>query len=128
MKKILLIITFMLTTAMDGQSFVEQKDKHLHFAAGNIAGLVGYTTSYQKHEDKTRALITGICTAFAAGVAKEFYDAATGGYVELADVAATTLGGITIGFTIPLFEVKKPKLRTNKRKRRPKSNKKCYKP
>ena len=128
MKKILLIITFMLTTAMDGQSFVEQKDKHLHFAAGNIAGLVGYTTSYQKHEDKTRALITGICTAFAAGVAKEMYDAATGGYVELADVAATTLGGITIGFTIPLFEVKKPKLKTNKRKRRPKSNRKCYKP
>ncbi len=116
------------TMAMDGQTFIEQKDKHMHFAAGNVAGLVGYTWSYKKHEDKTRALITGICTAFAAGVAKELYDAATGGYVELGDVAATTLGGITIGFTIPLFEVKKPKLRTNKRKRRPKSNKKCYKP
>ncbi len=128
MKKILLIITFMLTMAMDGQTFIEQKDKHLHFAAGNIAGAIGYNASYQKHEDKTRALITGICTAFAAGVAKEMYDAATGGYVELADVAATTLGGITIGFTIPLFESKKPKLRTNKRKRRPKSNRKCYKP
>ena len=107
MKKILLIITFMLTTAMDGQSFVEQKDKHLHFAAGNIVGAIGYTWSYQKHKDKKRAQITGICTAFAVGVLKEWWDANQGGYVEHADVAATTLGGLTMTFTIPLFQRKK---------------------
>lgn len=107
MKKLLLLITCMLTTTMVSQSFVQQKDKHLHFIAGNIAGAVGYTWSYQKHQDKKRAQITGICTAFAAGVLKEWYDANQGGYVEHADVAATTLGGITVTFTIPLFQKKK---------------------
>ncbi len=106
MKKILLIITFMLTTVMDGQSFVEQKDKHLHFTAGNIAGAVGYTWSFKKHQNKKRAQITGICTAFAAGVLKEWYDASQGGYVEHEDVLATTLGGLTMTFTIPLFQRK----------------------
>ena len=96
----------MLTTAMDGQSFVEQKDKHLHFAAGNIAGAVGYAWSFKKHQNKKRAQITGICTAFAAGVLKEMYDASQGGYVEHADVLATTLGGLTMTFTIPLFQRK----------------------
>lgn len=107
MKKLLLLITCMLTTTMVSQSFVQQKDKHLHFAAGNIAGAVGYTWSYQKHQDKKRAQVTGICTAFAVGVLKEWYDANQGGYVEHADVAATTLGGITVSFTIPLFQRKK---------------------
>lgn len=94
----------MLTTTMVSQSFVQQEDKQLHFAAGNIAGLTGYVLSYQKHQDKNRAIVTGICTAFAAGVVKEMYDSNQGGYVELGDVAATTLGGITIGLTIPLFQ------------------------
>ena len=34
-------------------------------------------------------MITGICTAFAAGVAKEWLDANQGGYVEHEDVLAT---------------------------------------
>lgn len=111
MKKHLLLITIMLTTTMLAQSFVEQKDKHLHFAAGNIAGALGYTWSFKKHQDKKRAQVTGICTAFAVGVLKEWYDANQGGYVEHADVAATTLGGITMSFTIPLFRRKKTNYR-----------------
>lgn len=111
MKKHLLLITIMLTTTMLAQSFVEQKDKHLHFAAGNIAGAVGYAWSFKKHQDKKRAQVTGICTAFAVGVLKEWYDANQGGYVEHADVAATTLGGITMSFTIPLFRRKKTNYR-----------------
>lgn len=99
----------MLTTTMVSQSFVQQEDKQLHFAAGNIAGLTGYVISYEKHQDKNRAIITGICTAFAAGVVKEMYDSNQGGYVEFGDVAATTLGGITIGLTIPLFQRRKVK-------------------
>ena len=80
---------------------------------------------------KKRAMITGICTAFAAGVIKEMYDGQIkGGYVDLEDIAATTLGGITINVSIPLFIPKRKyvKIKQNKRKRRPKSNKRCWCP
>ena len=102
-----------------------QEDKKLHFAAGNIVGAAGYTLSYSKHQNKKRAIITGVCTAFAAGVMKEMYDAATGGYVEHADVLATTIGGITISATISLFKSKKKYGPKKYRKR--KSKRKCYK-
>ena len=100
-----------------------QEDKKLHFAAGNIAGAAGYVLSYNKHQDKKRAIITGVCTAFAAGVMKEMYDATFGGYVEHGDVLATTLGGITITATIPLFGNKKKY--GPKKYRKPKSKRKC---
>lgn len=119
----LLILILFFTLPLNGQSFVEQRDKQLHFAAGNLAGAAGYFWSYNRHGDKQRAFITGVCTAFAAGVAKEFFDASQGGYVELGDVAATTLGGITMNLTIPLFNKKK---RFKQRGRRPKSKRKCY--
>ena len=106
MKNYLFLFLFMATTSMTGQSFFQQQDKHLHFTAGNIAGAVGYTWSFKKHQNKKRAQSTGICTAFAAGVLKEMYDASQGGYVEHADVLATTLGGLTMTFTIPLFQRK----------------------
>jgi len=99
------------------------EDKKLHFAAGNIAGAAGYVWSYNKHQDKKRAIITGVCTAFAAGVMKEMYDATFGGYVEHGDVLATTLGGITITATIPLFGNKKRY--GPKKYRKPKSKRKC---
>ena len=111
--------------------FYEEYDKQLHFGAGSIIGASGYVWSYQKHHDKKRAMITGICLAFAAGVVKEMYDGQIkGGYVELEDIAATTLGGITWSFTIPLFQPTKraTKIRQNRKKRRPKSNKKCWYP
>ena len=111
--------------------FYEENDKQLHFAAGSIIGASGYVWSYQKHQDKKRAMVTGICLAFAAGVMKEMYDGQIkGGYVELEDIAATTLGGISWSLTIPLFQPTKraTKIRQSRKKRRPKSNRKCWCP
>lgn len=120
----LFYLFFFIPFFINGQTFVEQTDKQLHFAAGNIAGAAGYAWSYNKHQDKNRAMITGVCTAFAAGVLKEMYDASQGGYIDHADVLATTLGGITISLTVPLFTERKV---YRQRKRRPKSKRKCYK-
>ena len=111
--------------------FYEENDKQLHFAAGSVVGAAGYIWSYNQHQDKKRAMITGICLAFAAGVMKEMYDGQIkGGYVELEDIAATTLGGITWSLTIPLFQPTRraTKIRQSRKKRRPKSNKKCWCP
>tara|TARA_Y100000361_G_scaffold97704_1_gene87581 strand:+ start:948 stop:1340 length:393 start_codon:yes stop_codon:yes gene_type:complete len=127
MKKLLIIL--LLPNLLFSQ-FYEEYDKQLHFAAGSIIGATGYVWSYQKHQDKKRAMITGICLAFAAGVVKELYDGEIeNGYVELEDIAATTLGGITWSVSIPLFQPtrKSTKIRPNKKKRRPKSNRKCWK-
>ena len=107
MKKYLFIFLFMITTSITGQSFFQQKDKQLHFTAGAIAGGLGYAWSYDKHKNKKKAFIAGVCSSFAVGFVKELYDSRTGGTVESRDVAATTLGGLTIGFTIPLFKKKR---------------------
>ena len=90
------------------------ENKKLHFAAGNIAGAAGYFYSYNKHQNKKRAMVAGICTAFAAGVMKEMFDASQGGYVEHGDILATTLGGVTVSVTIPLFTKKKKYRRLDK--------------
>ena len=84
-----------------------QQDKKLHFAAGNVIGAGGFIYSYNKHYDKKRALINGICTAFGAGVLKEIYDGENDGYVEHEDILATTIGGITA--TTLLYLLKKDK-------------------
>jgi uncharacterized protein YfiM (DUF2279 family) len=128
MKKLLILL---LIPSFLFPQFYEENDKQLHFAAGSIIGASGYAWSYQKHQDKKRAMVTGICLAFAAGVVKEMYDGQIkGGYVELDDIAATTLGGITWSLTIPLFQPTKraTKVRQSRKKRRPKSNRKCWCP
>ena len=53
-----------------------------------------------------------------------------GGYVELEDIAATTLGGITWSITIPIFQSQRggTKIRQSTKRRRPKSKRKCWKP
>jgi len=128
MKRLLIIL---LIPSFLFSQFYEENDKQLHFAAGSIIGTSGYVWSYQKHQDKKKAMLTGICLAFAAGVVKEMYDGQIkGGYVELEDIAATTLGGITWSLTIPLFQPTKraTKIRQSRKKRRSRSNRKCWCP
>ena len=126
-----LLFNLLIPTLIFGQSFqdfsfssfIQEEDKQLHFAAGNIAGAAGYIWSYRNHHDRKRAMITGICVAFAAGVMKEMYDSSIkGNYVDFEDLAATTLGGITINVTLPLFE---KKVNRRKKYRKPKSKGKC---
>ena len=54
----------MLTTNMVGQNFIlQEKDKQIHFIAGAAASTVGYHWSYKKHNNKSRAQITGMLTS-----------------------------------------------------------------
>jgi uncharacterized protein YfiM (DUF2279 family) len=108
MRKLLLIIAFMLTTNMVGQSFIlQEKDKQAHFAVGIAVGALGYHWSYKKHGNKTRAQITAMAASISAGILKELYDNRTGGTVEGRDVLATSMGGALFTVTIPLFQKKK---------------------
>ena len=74
----LLLILLMITMPFQAQNFFEKEDKQLHFMAGNVSGALGYMKSYDKHGDVKRAMITGVCLAFASGVMKEMYDASQG--------------------------------------------------
>ena len=105
---LLIAFLFMIKTSTWGQQFIlQEQDKQLHFGAGMITSSLGYTWSYNKHQDKKRAIITGVCTALAAGVAKELLDGGRGGDIDPRDILATTMGGVTMSVTIPLFQPKK---------------------
>ena len=107
MKNLIHIIIFMFIIPMSGQTFILQEhDKQLHFTAGSMAGALGYNWSYQRQNNKTKAIITGLCASLAAGVAKEVYDNNRGGIFDKRDILATGMGGIFVTFTIPLFQNK----------------------
>ncbi|MDC1266288.1 hypothetical protein N8009_05800 [Flavobacteriaceae bacterium] len=108
MKNLIHIIIFMFGISMSGQTFILQEyDKQLHFAAGSFAGVLGYSWSFHRHQNKTKAIITGLCTSLVAGVAKEVYDNSQGGLLDKRDVLATGMGGVFVTVTIPLFQNKK---------------------
>ena len=119
--RLLLLLSIILLVTFQGQgqinsynpyTLLQEQDKQMHFGAGMIMSSLGYTWSYNKHQDKKRAMITGICTAFAVGVSKELFDGGIQNeYVDPRDIWATTLGGITLSLTIPLFQPKKIRYR-----------------
>ena len=105
MKKIAVVLFFTLSIT-NAQEI--PKDKQLHFAAGTITGTLGYEYVYSKTKDRKKAFAAGVLTSIAAGVFKESLDATqSGNKFDLKDLTATTLGGITVSFTINLFDKKK---------------------
>ena len=84
------------------------RDKQLHFAAGAIASGAGYTYVWQKTKDNKKAFLAGIGTSILAGTLKELVDSTQdNNYFDTKDLAATTLGGITVSVTISIFNKKK---------------------
>lgn len=106
----LFYILLLLPTLVFGQ-LLQEKDKQLHFGAGILSGSAGYTFIYNKTQDKKKAIIGGIATSLLAGIAKETYDTTRGNEFDGRDILATTLGGITVNVTIPLFANKKKKVK-----------------
>ena len=109
MKKLLFF--FLLAPSLVFSQLLQEKDKQLHFAAGALSGTVGHLYFFNKTQDKKTAIIAGISTSLLAGLAKETYDASQGGKFDGRDILATTLGGITVNITIPLFTKKPLRLR-----------------
>jgi len=112
-KKLCVIVLFVMgSVSANGQ--IEQ-DKKLHFLAGGLASGFGYSYVYGKTQDKTKATIAGIGFAILAGTLKETIDSRQpGNRFDKNDLFATTLGGITVSFSINLFNRKK---NAKKRKR-----------
>ena len=105
MKKLAVVLFFTLSIT-NAQEI--PKDKQMHFAAGTITGTLGYEYVYSKTKDRKKAFAAGVLTSMAVGIFKESLDATRpGNKFDLKDLTATTLGGITVSFTINLFDKKK---------------------
>ena len=114
MRKILCILITFFTIATNAQI---ERDKQLHFTAGGIASGFGYNYVYNKTKDKTKATIAGIGLAILAGTIKETIDSSQpGNKFDVEDLAATTLGGITISVTINLIKNDKNNKKIRKRR------------
>ena len=71
------------------------KDKYIHFAAGVIISHAAYPVFRKYLKDKDKAWIYSFSMAVLASVGKELYDIDKTGF-DIGDLAAGTLGGITI--------------------------------
>jgi putative lipoprotein len=94
-----------------------QEDKVLHFAAGAVSGAAGAFIA-SKVTDRNRFwTVTGsVAASFLAGLTKEAIDKSRGSKWDNGDLAATVLGGVTVGVSIELFSKKNGKYYVRKNK------------
>ncbi len=98
-----------------------EEDKALHFAAGAFSGAAGALIASKVTKRNRFWTVTGsVAASLLAGLAKEAIDKGNGGKWDNGDLAATVLGGVTVGVSIELFSKKEGKYYV----RRDKSSKK----
>lgn len=104
------LVLFMLASYCHGQL---ERDKALHFLGGNLFGLAGAGIAKQASDgNRIWTFVGSVAGSALIGVAKEAVDAGQreNGW-DNDDLAATVLGGVTVGATIDLFSKKKDKKR-----------------
>ena len=96
-----LIVFFMITNMVSAQ-FIPQ-DKLLHMGGSYVISSGVSAVIYNKTNNEKKALVYGLTTAIAAGLAKEIYDMKHGN-PDIKDMVANsvgaTLGIITIRIAI----------------------------
>ena len=106
MKNILTLI-ILLSSLVQVRAQLEN-DKILHFGAGALSGAAGaFIASEISDGDRGWTFVGAVGTSLLAGLAKESLDKNNGNKWENSDIAATVLGGVTVGVTIDLFSGKK---------------------
>lgn len=115
------VLLLLIQFSVRGQ--IEQ-DKALHFAAGAFAGATGALIASKVTKRNRFWTVTGsVAASVLAGLAKEAIDTGNGGEWDNGDLAATALGGVTVGISIELFSKKEGKYYV-KRNKSDKKNKK----
>jgi len=105
--KILIVPLFLLTLIAPCQAQTEW-DKTLHFVGGNLFGLAGAGAAKQLSKgNRAWTFVGSLAGSALAGLAKEAVDAGQrpDGW-DNEDLAATLLGGATVGLSIELFSKK----------------------
>lgn len=118
------LLLFVLALHCHGQV---ERDKALHFLGGNLFGLAGAGIAKQASDgNRIWTFVGSVAGSTLIGLAKETVDAgqSNNGW-DNDDLAATILGGVTVGVTIDLFAKKddKKRLRGSYANRKSKRNK-----
>lgn len=95
MKKLILILTLLLTIGVSGQSEMFGKDKLLHFEAGIFLGGISYELG---KIDEGNKFLWSVVGATSVGLAKEMLDSSwlkNPQHFDVLDIVATSLGGLT---------------------------------
>nr|WP_297787648.1 hypothetical protein [uncultured Allomuricauda sp.] len=99
------LLFFVLASHCHGQV---ERDKALHFLGGNLFGLAGAGIAKQASDgNRIWTFVGSVAGSTLIGLAKETVDAgqSNNGW-DNDDLAATILGGVTVGVTIDLFAKK----------------------
>ena len=100
------LIVFMLMSSVCFSQIAH--DKKQHYAAGVLTSSVTYAYVYTKTKNKKKAAIYSIISAVVVGSLKEAADSRQpNNRFDPNDLLATTLGGISVGITIQLFNKRK---------------------
>ena len=94
-----------------------EEDKALHFAAGAFSGAAGALIASKISKRNRFWTVTGsVAASLLAGLTKEAIDKGNGGNWDNGDLAATVLGGVTVGVSIELFSKKEGKYYVKRKK------------
>lgn len=109
MKKTFTIVVFLFSLSLLQAQL--EKDKALHFGAGILSGAAGALVADQLSDGNRAWTFTGaVAGSLLAGVVKETIDQnKSNNSWDNRDLAATVLGGLTVGVTIDLFSGKRRK-------------------
>lgn len=110
MKRLLLILLLLMSYKGFSQSIFYQNDQFIlnesdkfgHYKMGLVSGSIGYCVGYELYDSKIMGFVGSMVFSLGSGLIKEGYDSIGYGSVEGRDILATTMGGLTIGLTIPL--------------------------
>lgn len=87
-----------------------EKDKTLHFVGGTLYGLAGAGIAKQiSHGNRYWTFAGAVGGSLLVGLAKESIDKQQYDGWDNEDLAATVLGGMSVGFTIDVFTSAKKK-------------------
>lgn len=119
MKLLLLLKAMKYVTALFILTFITfqgraqlERDKVLHFGIGALCGVGGAILADELSDGNRFWIFTGaVAGSLLAGTAKEALDEQQNNAWDNGDLAATVLGGISVGVTIELFSGKKRKAR-----------------
>ena len=117
------ILVMLLFVQFSMRSQIEE-DKALHFAAGAFSGAAGALIASKISKRNRFWTVTGsVAASLLAGLTKEAIDKGNGGKWDNGDLAATVLGGVTVGVSIELFSKKEGKYYVKRKKSAKKKNK-----
>ena len=110
----ILVLLFFVQFSLQAQV---EEDKALHFAAGAFSGAAGALIASKISKRNRFWTVTGsVAASLVAGLAKEAIDKGNGGKWDNGDLAATVLGGVTVGVSIELFSKKEGKYYVKRKK------------